>query len=79
VGFRVIEIEIPAASESKDGTTLIFRKQELLEFSICNVPANPWALVKNVEAGAAVNNQELNCPTFWGGLIQSVGLGDGRR
>ena len=42
VGFRVIEIEIPDKETVKDGTTLIFRKQELLEFSICNVPANPW-------------------------------------
>jgi HK97 family phage prohead protease len=46
VGFRVIEIEIPDKETGKDGTTLIFRKQELLEFSICNVPANPWALAK---------------------------------
>jgi HK97 family phage prohead protease len=49
VGFRVIEIEIPSKEDSKDGTTLIFRKQELLEFSICNVPANPFALVKSTE------------------------------
>jgi len=44
VGFRVIEIEIPSKEDSMDGTALIFRKQELLEFSICNVPANPYAL-----------------------------------
>jgi HK97 family phage prohead protease len=44
VGFRPLEIELPSKEDSKDGTTLIFRKQELLEFSICNVPANPWAL-----------------------------------
>jgi HK97 family phage prohead protease len=44
VGFRVIEIELPDKETAKDGTTLIFRKQELLEFSVCNVPANPWAL-----------------------------------
>jgi HK97 family phage prohead protease len=46
VGFRVIEIELPSKESSKDGTTLIFRKQELLEFSICNVPANPFATVE---------------------------------
>jgi HK97 family phage prohead protease len=46
VGFRVIEIELPDKETAKDGTTLIFRKQELLEFSICNVPANPFATVK---------------------------------
>jgi HK97 family phage prohead protease len=46
VGFRVLEIEIPDKKAAEDGTALIFRKQELLEFSICNVPANPWALAK---------------------------------
>ena len=44
VGFRPLVIEIPSKAESADGTALIFRKQELLEFSICNVPANPFAL-----------------------------------
>jgi len=51
VGFRVIEIEIPDKKTAEDGTYLIFRKQELLEFSICNVPANPFALAK-------INNEE---------------------
>jgi HK97 family phage prohead protease len=63
VGFRVIEIEIPSKEDSRDGTTLIFRKQELLEFSICNVPANPFALTKEA-AGRA-----RGYPDFWGGLI----------
>jgi HK97 family phage prohead protease len=60
VGFRVIEIEIPAASDSKDGTSLIFRKQELLEFSICNVPANPWALARKEHRteGSRTDNRE---------------------
>jgi HK97 family phage prohead protease len=49
VGFRPIEIELPTKEEGKDGTTLIFLKQELLEFSICNVPANPYALCKRNE------------------------------
>jgi HK97 family phage prohead protease len=65
VGFRVIEIEIPDKETGKDGTTLIFRKQELLEFSICNVPANPFALSKGVGSG-------LKAPgvsDFWGGVI----------
>jgi HK97 family phage prohead protease len=48
VGFRVIEIEIPSKEDSKDGTSLIFRKQELMEFSVCNVPANPFAMVKDI-------------------------------
>jgi uncharacterized protein len=69
VGFRILEIEIPSKEDSKDGTTLIFRKQELLEFSICNVPANPFALAKYIEAEKTDKKQELNQPNFWGGLI----------
>jgi len=69
VGFRVMEIEIPSKEDSKDGTSLIFRKQELLEFSICNVPANPFALAKYIENEKTDNKQELNQPNFWGGLI----------
>jgi HK97 family phage prohead protease len=78
VGFRVMEIEIPSKENSKDGTSLIFRKQELLEFSICNVPANPWALVKapalakSKQAAKTKTKQDLNCPTFWGGLINKL-------
>jgi HK97 family phage prohead protease len=65
VGFRVVEIEIPDRETAKDGTTLIFRKQELLEFSICNVPANPWALSKNVER----KQDKDTVPYFWGEII----------
>jgi HK97 family phage prohead protease len=75
VGFRVIEIEIPDKETAKDGTSLIFRKQELLEFSICNVPANPFALAKSIEE---TKTQDLTCPAFWGGLIRSVGPFDDR-
>ena len=71
VGFRVIEIEIPDRETAKDGTSLIFRKQELLEFSICNVPANSFALAKNIEAAKTETTQRLNCPAFWGGLINN--------
>src|SRR5215469_16978178 len=71
VGFRPIEIEIPSKEESKDGTSLIFRKQELLEFSICNVPANPFALAKSIEAAKTETTQDLNRPAFWGGLINN--------
>jgi HK97 family phage prohead protease len=71
VGFRVIEIEIPDKETAKDGTSLIFRKQELLEFSICNVPANPFALAKTVEKISTETTQELSGPTFWGGLINN--------
>ena len=68
VGFRVIEIEIPDKAAAQDGTSLIFRKQELLEFSICNVPANPFALAKEVPG----TTQELVQPHFWGGLINNL-------
>ena len=71
VGFRVIEIELPDRETAKDGTSLVFRKQELLEFSICNVPANPFALAKSIEAAKTETTQELNCPAFWGGLINN--------
>jgi HK97 family phage prohead protease len=71
VGFRIMEIEIPDKETSKDGTTLIFRKQELLEFSICNVPANPFALTKNIEAAKAETKQGLCSSGFWGNLIQN--------
>jgi HK97 family phage prohead protease len=63
VGFRVLEIEIPDRETAKDGTSLIIRKQELVEFSICNVPANRYALQENHVEG-------LNTATFWGGLIK---------
>ena len=71
VGFRAIEIEIPSKEESKDGTSLIFRKQELLEFSICNVPANPFALAKIINNEKLTINNEggSNAVPFWGGLI----------
>jgi HK97 family phage prohead protease len=82
VGFRVIEIEIPDRETAKDGTSLIFRKQELLEFSICNVPANPYALThlalsRDLEAGKLEIKQDGSCPqtegsTFWGGLINNL-------
>ena len=72
VGFRPIEIEIPSKEDSKDGTVLIIRKQELLEFSICNVPANPAALVK---ADALAKTEKIetssNAASFWNGLINN--------
>jgi HK97 family phage prohead protease len=72
VGFRIIEIEIPDKETAKDGTTLIFRKQELLEFSICNVPANPFALAKSIEAAKTETTRELGGSMFWGGLINNL-------
>jgi HK97 family phage prohead protease len=67
VGFRPVEIEIPSKDDSKDGTSLIFRKQELLEFSICNVPANPFALAKS-----ASNEKSDPAIPFWNCLINNL-------
>ena len=72
VGFRPIEIEIPSKEDGKDGTTLIFRKQELLEFSICNVPANPFALSEKAETTKRETKQEINYPNFWGGFFNTL-------
>jgi HK97 family phage prohead protease len=66
VGFRILEIELPSKEDGKDGTALIFRKQELLEFSICNVPANPFALRKDLVG----NNAAAGFPDFWGNLLK---------
>jgi HK97 family phage prohead protease len=71
VGFRILEIELPDKETAKDGTTLIFRKQELLEFSIRNVPANPFSLKKSIEVPETEPTQDLTCPAFWGGLIKN--------
>jgi HK97 family phage prohead protease len=72
VGFRVIEIEIPSKEDSKDGTSLIFRKQELLEFSVCNVPANPFALTKSNEQITNNKDEGNNAANFWGGFINNL-------
>jgi hypothetical protein len=45
-------VEIPdddKDNEKKPSLRLIYRKQELREFSICNVPANPNALAEQPE------------------------------
>lgn len=48
VGMLVKEIEwIDHKKNPEEPCDLIIRKQELLEFSICNVPANPFALQKD--------------------------------
>jgi len=74
VGFRVMEIEIPSKADSADGTSLIFRKQELLEFSICNVPANPFALAKSVNSEQLAVNSErsVNVNPVWDCLINKL-------
>lgn len=42
VGYKPLKIEL--VEDEKDPCRLIYRKQELREFSICNIPANPNAL-----------------------------------
>jgi hypothetical protein len=52
---------------------LIFRKQELLEFSICNVPANPFALVKMSNEEIEMRNEKgYDAVPFWGSLINNL-------
>jgi HK97 family phage prohead protease len=72
VGFRVMEIEIPDRKTQEDGTALIFRKQELLEFSICNVPANPFALAKNIETEKTEVKQDFSLSNYFGGFINNI-------
>jgi HK97 family phage prohead protease len=73
VGFRVMEIEIPDKEMAKDGTSLIFRKQELLEFSICNVPANPFALTSEKVKGKSEKREDgSNAIPFWGSFINNL-------
>ncbi len=49
VGFRAKKIEI--LEGSRDGTRLIYREQELMEFSIVNIPSNPRAQVQRSWGG----------------------------
>ena len=78
VGFRVMEIEIPSKEDSRDGTSLIFRKQELLEFSICNVPANPFALARKEKREERKEKKGIcglygePAAHYWGGLINNL-------
>ena len=47
VGFKPTQIEW--IDDAKDPTRLIYRKQELYEFSVVNVPANPSASRRGVD------------------------------
>ena len=74
VGFLILKVEIiEDGKESK----LIFRNQELLEFSICNVPSNPFALSRNIDDENALPHladtvNQVEVESFWKKLIQSV-------
>ena len=61
VGFRVDELEFLEAHDRD--CDCIFRKQELLEFSICCVPSNPFALnvpTKKLEIERVIQNEECS-------------------
>jgi HK97 family phage prohead protease len=60
VGFRALEIEIPKG----DDVDIIFRKQELMEVSVCNVPANPWALAGKKAPPPSLPQGGRNDPFF---------------
>jgi hypothetical protein len=70
VGFIVLQIEIP---EPNPDTELIYRRQELVEFSICNVPANPFALVQDNEqssdSGVEPQAASITIHDFWKGAF----------
>ena len=70
VGFIAEEVEF---LESKDRECdLIFRKQELLEFSICCVPANPFA--RNGETKLEITEviQEPEELSYWDKLTKGL-------
>ena len=54
VGFLVKELEF-LEDEKNEERSVIFRKMELLEFSICNVPANPEAHILNADKAEKKN------------------------
>jgi len=73
VGFLVHKVEIQeAGGESR----LIFRAQELLEFSLCNVPSNPYALHQGAEGRTFTlpplpeGTGEGEIKRFWQSIIQ---------
>ena len=73
VGFLVREVEI---CEEKGESTLIFRSQELLEFSICNIPSNPMALNREFPPTEELSPEsEEAVPSFWKGIIK-INRGD---
>lgn len=71
VGFRVLDADIEMINGRE---VLCFKRMELLEFSICNVPANPFALCTEIQnqtaAGAGSNKSTEN--TDKGGFYESL-------
>ena len=70
VGFIAEEVEFLEAKDRE--CDLIFRKQELLEFSICCVPANPFA--RNAEKRLEITEviQEPEELSFFGKLSRGL-------
>ena len=71
VGFLAEEVEFLEAKDRE--CDLIFRKQELLEFSICCVPANPFARsgTKKLEITEVI--QESEELSYWDKLRAGLG------
>lgn len=62
VGMLIKEIEwVDHKKNPEETSDLIIRKQELLEFSICNVPANPFAL--RTESDDTTKDSGTGAPT----------------
>ena len=74
VGFLAEEVEFLEAKDRE--CDLIFRKQELLEFSICCVPANPFARsgTKKLEITEVI--QESEELSYWDKLRAGLGKVD---
>lgn len=73
VGYRSTKVEFPQQNEEDkqrgERARLISRKQELYEFSICNVPSNPTALVQRGNPETAKNVKPLNI-MLKGGFVE---------
>ena len=69
VGFRSLQIEVVA--DEKKPERLIHRKQELMEFSIVNVPANPNA---SVQLSDEIEDAKADIPDSH--YIDQLGAGD---
>jgi Escherichia/Staphylococcus phage prohead protease len=71
VGFMVQKVEI---IEESGEPSLIFRNQELLEFSICNIPSNPQALNRDFPPPETLEPvPEETVSSFWKGIIRQSG------
>ncbi|MDA3957460.1 peptidase [Oceanispirochaeta sp.] len=71
VGFLIQKIEI---TEESGEPSLIFRNQELLEFSICNIPSNPQALNRDFPPPEYLQTlPEETHNSFWKGIIKQSG------